>query len=45
MTIPPVWWLAAVVLATLAVVALLASIPAHIGTRRPAAEVLQAETT
>ena len=44
MTIPPVWWLAAVVLATLAVVALLASIPAHIGTRRPAAEVLQTET-
>jgi putative ABC transport system permease protein len=44
MTIPPVWWLAAVVLATLAAVALLASIPAHAGTRRPAAEVLQTET-
>jgi putative ABC transport system permease protein len=45
MTIPPAWWLAAAVLAILAGVALLASIPAHIGTRRPAAEVLQAETT
>ena len=44
MTVPPVWWLAAVVLATLAAVALLASIPAHAGTHRPAAEVLQAET-
>jgi ABC-type lipoprotein release transport system permease subunit len=44
MTIPPAWWLAAVVLATLAAVALLASIPAQAGTRRPAAEVLQAET-
>jgi ABC-type lipoprotein release transport system permease subunit len=44
MTIPPVWWLAAVVLATLAAVAVLASIPAYAGTRRPAAEVLQAET-
>ena len=44
MTIPPVWWLAAVVLGTLAAVAVLASIPAHAGTRRPAAEVLQAET-
>ena len=44
MIIPPVWWLAAAVLATLAAVALLASIPAHIGTRRPAAEVLQSET-
>jgi hypothetical protein len=32
------------VLATLAAVTLLASIPAQVGTRRPAAEVLQAET-
>jgi ABC-type lipoprotein release transport system permease subunit len=44
MTIPPVWWLAAVVLATLAAVAVLAGIAAQVGTRRPAAEVLQAET-
>ena len=43
MTIPPAWWLAAVVLAILAAVALLASIPALIGARRSAAEVLQAE--
>src|SRR5580658_9034390 len=41
MTIPPVWWLAAAVILTLAVVAVLASIPAQAGTRRPAAEVLQ----
>jgi ABC-type lipoprotein release transport system permease subunit len=44
MTIPPVWWLAAVVLATLAAVAVLASIPAYAGARRSSAEVLQAET-
>jgi len=44
MTIPPVWWLAPAVLAILAAVAVMASIPAHVGTRRPAAEVLQAET-
>jgi ABC-type antimicrobial peptide transport system permease subunit len=43
-TIPPVWWLAAAVLATLAAVAVMASIPAHAGTRRSSAEVLQAET-
>ncbi len=43
MTIPPIWWLAAVVLATLAAVALLASIPARVGARRPAAQVLQTE--
>jgi ABC-type lipoprotein release transport system permease subunit len=44
MTIPSVWWLAASVLAIVAAVAAMASIPAHLGTRRPAAEVLQAET-
>ena len=43
-TVPPAWWLAAVVLATLAAVAVLASIPALIGARRSAAEILQAET-
>src|SRR5271155_22312 len=36
LTVPPAWWLAAAVLATLAAVALLASIPAQAGTRRPA---------
>jgi putative ABC transport system permease protein len=44
MTVPPAWWLAAAVLATLAAVALLASIPAQAGTHRSSAEVLQAET-
>jgi putative ABC transport system permease protein len=44
LTLPPVWWLAAAVLGTLAVVALLASIPAWIGARHPVAGVLQAET-
>jgi putative ABC transport system permease protein len=44
LTVPPVWWLAAAVLATLAGVAVLASVPARAGARRPAATVLQAET-
>ncbi|MGH3161401.1 MAG: FtsX-like permease family protein, partial [Streptosporangiaceae bacterium] len=44
MTVPPAWWLAAAMLATLAVVTGLAAIPARVGARRPAAEVLQAET-
>jgi len=44
MTIPPVWWLAAAVLLTLAAVAVLASIPALLGAHRSSAEVLQAET-
>jgi putative ABC transport system permease protein len=44
LTIPAAWWLAAVVLATLAAVALLASIPALIGTRIPASQILQSET-
>jgi len=43
-TIPPAWWLAVVVLATLAAVAGLAAVPARVGARRPAAEILQAET-
>ena len=42
--VPPAWWLAAAVLATLAVVAGLAAGPARVGARRPAAEILQAET-
>jgi len=44
LTIPPAWWLAVAVLATLAVVTGLAAGPARIGARRPAAEILQAET-
>jgi hypothetical protein len=44
LTQAPAWWLAVAVLAILLVVAALASIPARIGTRHPAAEVLQAET-
>ena len=44
LTIPPVWWLAAVVLAILAAVAVMASIPALIGARIPAAQILQSET-
>ena len=44
LTVPPAWWLAVAVLATLAVVAGLAAGPTRIGARRPAAEILQAET-
>jgi ABC-type lipoprotein release transport system permease subunit len=44
MTIPPVWWMAAAVLAILATVAAMASIPARIGTRIPPSRVLQSET-
>jgi putative ABC transport system permease protein len=44
-TIPPAPWLAATVLGTLIAVAALTSIPARIGARRPAGEILQAETT
>jgi putative ABC transport system permease protein len=43
MTIPPAWWLAAVVLGAVLAVTGLTSIPARLGARRPAAEVLQAE--
>jgi len=42
-TIPPVLWLAVMVVVTLLAVALLTAIPARIGARRPVAEVLQAE--
>ena len=44
MTIPPAWWLLAAVLGTLLAVAVLTTIPARIGARRPAGEILQAET-
>jgi FtsX-like permease family len=43
-TLPPAWWLAAAVVATLAAVAGLAAVPARVGARRPTAEILQAET-
>ena len=44
LTIPPAWWLLAVVLGTTVVVAGLTAIPARIGARRPVAEILQSET-
>ena len=43
-TIPPVPWLAAAVLGILVAVAGLTAIPARLGARRPAAEILRAET-
>jgi ABC-type lipoprotein release transport system permease subunit len=42
--LPPAWGLIAVVLGTLVVVGGLTAIPARIGARRPAAEILQSET-
>jgi len=44
LTVPPAWWLAAAVLGTLVAVAGLTIVPARIGARRPAAEILQSET-
>jgi putative ABC transport system permease protein len=43
-TVPPAWWLAAAMLGTLLAVAALTTIPARMGARRPAGEILQAET-
>ena len=43
MTGPPLWQLLAVVPVTVLVVAALTTIPARLGARRPAAEILQAE--
>ncbi|MGH3291833.1 MAG: FtsX-like permease family protein, partial [Trebonia sp.] len=43
-TVPPAWWLVAMVLGAVAVVAVLTVIPARIDARRPVAEILQAET-
>jgi putative ABC transport system permease protein len=43
-TVPPAWWLLAVMVGTLIAVAALSAIPAHIGARSAAAEILQAET-
>jgi len=42
-TLPSLWQLLAVVLATVLAVAALTTIPARLATRRPAAETLQAE--
>jgi ABC-type antimicrobial peptide transport system permease subunit len=42
-TMPPLWWLGATVLATAAAVAALTAVPAWLGTRRPAGEVLRSE--
>jgi ABC-type antimicrobial peptide transport system permease subunit len=42
-TLPPLWWLVATVLATVAAVAAITIVPAWLGTRRPAGEVLQSE--
>ncbi|MDI6100193.1 FtsX-like permease family protein [Actinoplanes sp. NEAU-A12] len=41
-TVPPLWQLSAVVLATVLVVSALTAIPAHFGTRRPVTEALRA---
>ncbi|MGH3201398.1 MAG: FtsX-like permease family protein [Streptosporangiaceae bacterium] len=43
-TLPPWWWLAATVLGTAAAVAAITVVPAWLGTRRPAGEVLQSES-
>jgi ABC-type lipoprotein release transport system permease subunit len=42
--VPPAWWLVAAVLGTLLTVGGLTTIPAGIGARRPAAQILQSET-
>jgi len=41
---PPAWWLLAMVLGMLLAAVGLTAIPARAGTRRPTAEILQAET-
>lgn len=42
-TTPPIWWLAAVVIGTAVMVAVLTAVPARIGARRSVAVVLQTE--
>jgi putative ABC transport system permease protein len=42
-TLPPLWWLVATVLATAITVAAITVVPAWLGTRRPVGEVLQSE--
>lgn len=41
--VPPIWWLVTLVIGSLAAAAGVTAVPARIGGRRPAAEVLQAE--
>ncbi len=41
---PSAWWLLVMVLGILIAVAVLTAVPARLGARRPAAEILQAET-
>jgi ABC-type antimicrobial peptide transport system permease subunit len=43
LTLPPLWWLVDTVLGTAAAVAAITVVPAWLGTRRPASEVLQAD--
>ena len=43
-TVPPVWWMTAAVVATLLAVAALAAIPARVGARRLVSEILRSET-
>jgi putative ABC transport system permease protein len=42
-SVPPLWQLLAVVPGTVLVIAVLTAIPARLGARRPAAEILRAE--
>ena len=42
-TLPPLWWLVATVLGTAAAVAAITVVPAWLGSRRPASEILQSE--
>ncbi|HXW79571.1 MAG TPA: FtsX-like permease family protein [Acidimicrobiales bacterium] len=41
--VPPVWWLATLVIGTVLAAVVLTGVPARFGARRPVAEVLQAE--
>ena len=43
LAVPPIWWLIATVLATIAAVAAITAAPAWLGASRPAAEILQSE--
>jgi len=43
LTLPPLWWLVATVLVTVAAVTAITIVPAWLGTRRPVGEVLQSE--
>jgi ABC-type cobalamin/Fe3+-siderophores transport system ATPase subunit len=43
-SVPPVWWLVAAVLGIVVAVTAITAVPAWLGTRGPAGEVLQSET-